>query len=339
MKNIYWRISKIGLFCFFVVLVVLSIWGSQSDPTSKKPDIDGIIGKDEYEPAKIFKGSTGKKFTIYWKVVGPDIFIALEVETSGWVSIGIEPTDNLHKNADMIFGWVDDQGMVKVVDAFSPESQGPHPEDKELGGTTDIKLFGGSEMNGITTIEFVRPLITGDRFDNDIRRRTDTSIIWAYGDVDNWKAQHQEQGRASFNVQTGATSVPVTLWPFHALLMISGFSFIVAGAIVARKKEGTGWMKIHRMLVKINTLLILTGAIFGVSMIEISQSMHINFPHSYFGISIPVLTIIVLISGERLLKPNKGPKSKRKIHRVLAWMLISLMSITMIEGFFAAGIW
>jgi len=339
MKNICWRISKVGLFCFSVVLVVSWIWGSQPNPISKKPDIDGIIGKDEYDPAKIYMGSTGKKFKIYYKVVGPDIFMALEVETFGWVSIGIEATDKLHKNADMIFGWVDDQGRVKVVDAFSPESQGPHPEDKELGGTTDIKLFGGSEMNGITTIEFVRPLITGDRFDNDIRRRTDTSIIWAYGEDDDWKAQHQEQGRGSFNIQTGATSVPATLWPLHALMMISGFSFIVAGAIVARKKEGTGWMKIHRMLVRISTLLISAGAIFGVFMTETSQSKHVNFPHSYTGIFIPVLIIIVFISGEMLLKPYKGPKSKRKIHRVLAWLLIGLMSITMIEGFFAAGIW
>jgi hypothetical protein len=339
MKNISWRISKVGLFCFSVVLVVSSIWGSQSNPISKKPDIDGIIGKDEYDHAKVYKGSTGKKFTIYFKIVEPDIFIALEAKTSGWVAIGIEPTDNLHKNADMIFGWVDDQGRIKVVDAFSPESEGPHPEDKELGGTTDIKLFGGSEMNGITKIEFMRPLITGDRFDNDIRRRTDTSIIWAYGEGDDWKVQHQEQGRGSFNVQTGATTVPVTLWPLHALLMISGFSFIVAGALVSRKKEGTGWMEIHQILVRISALLISTGVIFGVYMIEISQSKHVTFPHSYFGILIPVLIILALISGEMLLRPNKGPKSKRKIHRVLTWTLISLMSITVIEGFFAAGIW
>ena len=194
-------------------------------------------------------------------------------------------------------------------------------------------------MNGITTIEFVRPLITGDRFDNDIRRKTYTSIIWAYGEDDEWKAKHQEQGRSSIIIETGATRVPVTLWPLHALLMISGFSFLVAGAIVALKKEDTGWMKTHRMLARIGTLLICAGAIFGVYMVGDPISKHLNFPHSYSGISIPVLDIIVLISGERLLKPNKGAKSKRKIHRVIAWILISLMSVTVIEGFFAAGIW
>jgi len=339
MKNISWRISKVGLFCVSAVLFLSLIWSSQSNPIAIKSDMDGIIGKDEYLFAKTYKGPTGKKFTFHWKVVGPDIFIALEVETSGWVAIGIEPTDNLHKNADIIFGWVDDQGRVKVVDAFSPESVGPHPEDQELGGTTDITSFGGSEINGITTIEFVRPLLTGDRFDNDIYRKTDTSFIWAYGEDDDWKALHQRQGHGTFNVQTGATIVPVTLWPFHALMMISGFSFIVAGAIVARKKEGSGWMKIHQMMVRISTLLISIGAIFGAYMIETSKSRHLSFPHSYSGFLLPVLTIIVLISGEMLLKPNKGPKSKRKIHRVLAWILISLMSITVVEGFFAAGVW
>jgi len=339
MKNVSWRISKAGLFCFSVVLIVSSIWSSQFNPLSKKPDLDGIIGKGEYRTAKIYKGTTGKKFVFHCKAVGSDIFIALEVETSGWVAIGITPTDNFHENADIIFGWVDNQGGVEVVDAFSPESQGLHPEDKELGGTTDILLFGGTEVNGITTIEFVRPLITGDRFDNDIHGKTDTSFIWAYGEDDDWQTKHQEQGRGVFNVQTGATRVPVTLWPFHALLMISGFSFIVAGAIVSWKKEGTSWMKIHQMLVRISAVLISTGTIFGVYMIEASKARHISFPHSYSGVFLPVLTIIVLVSGEILLKPDKGPKSKRKIHRVLAWILISLMSITMIEGFFAAGIW
>ncbi len=305
----------------------------------ERPAVDGIIADGEYRTAKIYKAPTGKKFAFHWKAVRSDIFIALEVETSGWVAIGIAPTDNLHQNADIIFGWVDNRGRVEVVDAFSPESQGPHPEDKELGGTTDILSFGGSEVNGITTIEFVRPLITGDRFDNGINGKTDTSFIWAYGEDDDWEAQHQEQGRGVFNVQTGATRVPVTLWPFHALLMISGFSFIVAGALVSWKKEGTGWMKIHRMQVRISAVLIFTGAIFGVYMIGASKARHINFPHSYSGVFLPVLTIIVLVSGEILLKPDIGPKSKRKIHRVFAWILISLMSITMIEGFFAAGIW
>ena len=339
MKNISWWILNVGLFCLLIVLFVSSIWVSQSNPESKRPDIDGIIAKDEYRSAMTIKGSTGKKFTIYSTPIGLDIFIALEVETSGWIAIGIEPTDNLHKNADMIFGWVDEQGRAKVVDAFSPESLGPHPEDKELGGTTDIKLFAGSEMNGITTIEFVRPLITGDRFDNDIQRKTYTSIIWAYGEDDDWRTKHQEQGRSSITIETGATRVPVTLWPLHALMMISGFSFVVAGTTVALKKEGTGWMKIHRMLARIGSLLIWAGAIFGVYMIGAPTLKHLNFPHSYSGISIPVLTIILLISGARLLMPNKGPKSKRKIHRVIAWILISLMSVTIIEGFFAAGIW
>jgi hypothetical protein len=339
MKNILRKISKVVLFYFIIGLAVTSIWSNQTNPISKKPYLDGIIGKNEYRSVKIYKGSTGKEFSFYCRAVGPDIFVALEVETSGWVAIGIEPADNLHKNTDIIFGWVDDHGRVKVVDAFSPESRGSHPEDKELGGTMDIMAFGGSELNGITTIEFVRPLITGDRFDNSIQRKTDTSIIWAYGENDDWEAQHQEQGRGSFNIQTGVTSVPVTLWPFHALMMISGFSFIAAGAIVGRKKEGTGWMKTHQMMVRISTLLISVGAIFGVYMIESSRSNHLSFPHSYTGALLPILTIITLISGEILLKPNKGPKSKRKIHRVLAWILISLMSITMIEGFFAAGIW
>ena len=339
MKNSGRRISIVGLFWFMAAVAISSLWGSQAFLKSQKPNQDGFIGKDEYFSAKSYRGSTGKKFTFYCKAVGPDIFIALEAETTGWVAIGIEPTDNLHKNADLIFGWVDKQGKVILKDAFSPESKGPHPEDKELGGTKDITLFGGSEVNGVTTIEFVRPLKTEDRFDNDIRRRTDTSIIWAYGEDDDWSTQHQEQGRGSFIVQTGATKVPVTLWPFHALLMISGFSFMVAGAVVARKKEGTGWMKIHRMLIRISALLIIPGTIFGIFMIETSKSTHISFPHSYSGVLIPVLTIITLLSGEILLKPKKGSKSKRKIHRILAWALISLMSITMIEGFFAAGIW
>jgi hypothetical protein len=160
-----WKISRELLFLVLFVQSVSTVGSSQSNPLSKKPDMDGIVGENEYRSAKVYKGSTGKTFTFYCKVIGPDIYIALEVETQGWVAIGIEPADSLNKNADMFFGWVDSQGQVNVVDAFSPESQGPHPEDRNLGGTADIKQYGGVEKDS-SLLEFGRRLCRGESQDH-----------------------------------------------------------------------------------------------------------------------------------------------------------------------------
>ena len=254
------------VYCAWLVLGA-ALGAGQSDRPPRFPGVDGIIGREEYGPPMRFKGQTGVEFSIHARTAGGNIIMAMTAPTSGWLALGIEPADKSHKHADMIFGWVDAEGTPHIVDAFSPDSTGPHPDDRDLGGTMDIIAFHGKEANGVTTIEFARPLHLMDHFDHDIEISTPVSLIWAVGTSDDWRAQHKDMGRASLVLRTGRTQVPITLWPLHAILMISGFSFMVAGVIVARKKDGMAWIKTHRLLESLGGLLTIAGAVFGFAMI------------------------------------------------------------------------
>lgn len=89
--------------------------------------------------------------------------MAIKGHTTGWVAIWFEPSVAM-KDADMIFGWVQD-GQIVVMDTYSTGTYGPHPSDEEPGGTNDILAFAGKEENGYTVIEFKRNLDTGDQYD------------------------------------------------------------------------------------------------------------------------------------------------------------------------------
>lgn len=70
----------------------------------------------------------------------------------------------------MIFGWINDKGEEFVEDAFSTGLLGPHPPDKNLGGTFDLIEWKVKEEEDYTTFEFSRPLVTKDKYDKPIYR-------------------------------------------------------------------------------------------------------------------------------------------------------------------------
>jgi hypothetical protein len=152
--------------------------------------LDGKIDADEYPQSAEFDGGA---YRLCWLFKADMVYFAMQAETSGWVSIGIEP-EQIMANADMVFGWVDESGAVSVVDAFSTGPVGPHPPDEELGGKADVLEFGGSQTEGITTIEFSRKLSTGDRYDRDVLKEGTLKIIWAYGESDAFEDIHVKAG-------------------------------------------------------------------------------------------------------------------------------------------------
>ena len=135
------------------------------------------------------------------QIEGDTIYFGIIGNTIGWVAIGFEPTTSM-KDADMVFAWVESNGTVVIYDAFSTGNFGPHPPDTDLGGTTNILAFNGSEISGKTIIEFSRRLMTGDQFDNDIPSSGTYNIIWAMGIEDNFGLQHNNRGSSTIDLST-----------------------------------------------------------------------------------------------------------------------------------------
>ncbi len=154
--------------------------------TSVEFQADGIISPGEYK----YQQKYGD-YELYWFNDEENIYVGMKARTTGFVALGIQPGSGM-LNADIIFSIVKD-GQAEIYDMFSTGIWGPHPQDTALGGTTDITVFGGTEENGYTTIEFKRTLTTSDRYDNPLSKGNNT-IIWAYGYSDDLNIQHSTRG-------------------------------------------------------------------------------------------------------------------------------------------------
>ncbi|MEE9192697.1 MAG: DOMON domain-containing protein [Candidatus Aerophobetes bacterium] len=158
---------------------------AQVSSGSYHPEIDGIVEEQEYpQKLELEKGM----FNISWKNDREFLYMALKAKTIGWIAIGFEPTSRM-KDADMIFGWVED-GQTTLLDLYSTGSTGPHPPDLELGGTDDILEFEGSEEDGYTTIEFKRKMDTGDKYDKVLVPGQTLNFIWAMASLDSFNRKH-----------------------------------------------------------------------------------------------------------------------------------------------------
>jgi hypothetical protein len=140
---------------------------------------DGIISENEYSNRITTDNGI---FSLYLREDEDTLSCGLVGRCEGWIAVGFNPT-LMMQDADIILGYVSNEEET-VLDAYATGPTGPHPVDTELGGTYDISVTGGTESNGITTIEFSRLLNTGDQYDAIVDPGEDLKIIWALADSD-----------------------------------------------------------------------------------------------------------------------------------------------------------
>jgi hypothetical protein len=144
-----------------------------------------------------------KKISFAWKVEGDTLAVKLAAETEGWVGIGFNPADKM-KGANFILGYVK-KGEVTIVDDFGV-NETSHKTDTKLGGTSDITVVGGTETDGVTTIEFTMPLESADKNDTKIDVNGDTTVLLAYGaGRDSFLSKHQYRSTLKVNLSTGSS--------------------------------------------------------------------------------------------------------------------------------------
>jgi hypothetical protein len=298
--------------------------------------IDGEIDNEEYA----FNSSLSTVFTFFWSFNETTITIGIEVETMGWIAIGIDPV-NIMNEADMIFGWVESNGTVGVLDTYSTGTFGPHPPDVELGGTDDIITFDGSEAGGITVIEFARLLTTTDEFDKPISLTKPTKLIWAYDATDDYETKHDRRGSATIDFRMGRASnqeAPI-FWPIHAVLMVTGLSLITGGMLVARygKRRFKNWLLIHQITGLSGLIFGAMGLISAFVMVQLSSGIHFRVPHAFFGLFTLLIFTSTPILGFTMLRVNKTyRKQLRRVHRWLGRITITLMILTIFSGLIQA---
>jgi hypothetical protein len=161
MKN--WKLISIIVFILFLTL---SLNAQTTNPVT-----------DDYKEVEI------KGITFKWEIVGENINIILTAPTNGWVAVGFNPS-KMMKDADILIGYVKN-GEVFMEDHFGSGNT-KHKADTDLGGTEDITVTGGSEMEEKTTLKFSIPLHSRDANDQRLEKGEEYKVIFAYGKKDDF---------------------------------------------------------------------------------------------------------------------------------------------------------
>ncbi|MHA1542450.1 MAG: DOMON domain-containing protein [Candidatus Hodarchaeales archaeon] len=231
-------VKLIGILIFISMWILPSQLAAYTNANKEIPINDGIVQDNEYGSSRTFKNDL---FRLYWTINDSSIYIGMVGQTTGWIAIGFDPTTAM-LDADIIFGWVDDEGAVTLYDAYSLNAFGSnHPKDVDIEGTDNILTSNGTEESGVTTIEFSRNLSTGDDNDKNIPKSGTIDIIWAIGNSDDFTSQHIQRGEATLTmVDQAETSISTTTTDSSEAEISPGFEvmiFFLATGILDRKKR------------------------------------------------------------------------------------------------------
>ncbi len=123
-------------------------------------------------------------------------------------------------------------------------------------------------------------------------------------------------------------------WPYHALLMSTGFVLLVAGFIIARYHKTGNWYKNHMILEAAGGVCIIAGLFIGVSMVALSGLPHLRNIHEIAGVAIGILLIVTVTIGYCIKRVRTSKNVIRTGHRWLGRSLIVLMVINILLGLF-----
>jgi hypothetical protein len=155
---------------------------------------DGTISEDEYDQQMDFGD-----MRLWWTNDDTSLYLAMEGDTTGWVAIGINPQQGM-QGANFIFTYVEN-GETQIWDAYGTAPTGNnHPPDEDLGGTTDITAFAGTEEDGVTRFEAQIPLDSGDEYDQALEPGGSYPIIVAIGPEDEFSAYHLRYDRGELTL-------------------------------------------------------------------------------------------------------------------------------------------
>lgn len=133
------------------------------------PTIDGTLDGE----MEVYKHPSGN-FELYWKVLNEtEIYMAINAKTTGWVSVGFDPSFMM-KDADIKIANIV-KSEITLQDHYGTSATG-HKQDKE----NEIEQFAGKEENGWTFIEFIMPLDTDKPDDKAIVPGEKMKVIIAY---------------------------------------------------------------------------------------------------------------------------------------------------------------
>jgi hypothetical protein len=157
-----------------------------------QPTVDGTIAEGEYANTLAHEES-GAMF--YWTVDGLTLHMAYTMPANGWAGIGWAGVQT-NRKAGFDEQIVTMEGDTAVVLDYYQESARGAPElDTDMGGTNSFTESVAMHADGVWTVEFTRPLATGEETDVDIVPGVPMTFMLAHSNVMDLSRQHPRDAR------------------------------------------------------------------------------------------------------------------------------------------------
>jgi hypothetical protein len=123
------------------------------------------------------------KYDVFWNVDGSVLELALRVRTAGWIGFGLgEQTTGGMGGSDIMTVSVWPNGTSEITDRYAMGNFRP-----EADTCQDWRLGSASEVDGVTTVEVSRALVTADPQDQPlVSNGRRAKVILAYGTDDSF---------------------------------------------------------------------------------------------------------------------------------------------------------
>ena len=157
-----------------------------------QPVVDGVINDGEY--ANVVEHAESNS-VYYWTVDGDNLHMAFTMPARGWSGIGwgTEITNRKAGFDVLMFAIVD--GAAVAYDGFQESARGEPVLDEDEGGSNSIVEFAAVHEGDVWTVEFVRPLATGQETDVDIVPGTPMVFMLGHGNVMDIGRAHDRSSR------------------------------------------------------------------------------------------------------------------------------------------------
>ncbi len=125
--------------------------------------------------------------------------------------------------------------------------------------------------------------------------------------------------------------IPV-YWPYHALLMSTGFILLLSGFVVIRFHKTSHWFKSHKILQSAGGTLAIAGLFTSITMVTVSGAPHLRYSHDLFGMVTIILIAGTLLIGYALSRTSRAKNEIRTAHRWLGRTSIAFVAINIVLG-------
>ena len=153
-----------------------------------QPVIDGAIADGEYANTVAHEESGAM---LYWTIADDALHMGFTLPTDGWAGIGwlLEQTNRKAGGEILIATMVD--GAAEVHDMHQGAARGEPDMDTQNDFANAVAVHEG----GVWTVEFSRPLVTGDAMDVDVVPGASMVFMVAHGNTMDATRAHPRDGR------------------------------------------------------------------------------------------------------------------------------------------------